>query len=291
MKRTQDNTVYCVVIAHPDDESMFFVPTIHQLVSAGETVWILCLTTGDHDGLGQIRVKELHEAAALLGVSKVLFLPQKDPNVPVLHDHPINSWNVQEAVKAIRTKLEDTLKEIPMVRYVHLLTFDHGGVSGHINHRDTYFAVRQLLAEHSFAQQAATCQQAVNQLLRKHSSVDSIPSSSSPRSDYLSKYSLTGWSLETVHNPITKYLPVVEWLYLLLSIVLRFRVKQVVLTKNDCWIFRCHMPALNWRAMATHQSQFVWYRRLFVVFSCYTYANRLRRMTGTMENNKRGRAV
>ena len=30
-------------------------------------------------------------------------------------------------------------------------------------------------------------------------------------------------------------------------------------------------PVLNYRAMNAHYSQFVWYRKLFVVFSRYTY--------------------
>jgi N-acetylglucosaminylphosphatidylinositol deacetylase len=42
--------------------------------------------------------------------------------------------------------------------------------------------------------------------------------------------------------------------------------------------YRMLQPSLNWKAMAAHHSQFVWYRRLFVVFSIYTYVNRLRRM-------------
>ena len=35
-----------LVIAHPDDESMFFVPTILALAAAGRRVRILCLSTG-----------------------------------------------------------------------------------------------------------------------------------------------------------------------------------------------------------------------------------------------------
>lgn len=32
-------------------------------------------------------------------------------------------------------------------------------------------------------------------------------------------------------------------------------------------------PRINYNAMATHASQFVWYRRLFVIFSRYTFIN------------------
>ena len=34
-------------------------------------------------------------------------------------------------------------------------------------------------------------------------------------------------------------------------------------------------PQLGWRAMQAHHSQFVWWRRLYVVFSRYMYLNTL----------------
>lgn len=37
-----------LVIAHPDDESMFFSPTVLSLTRAGHPVWVLCLSTGAH---------------------------------------------------------------------------------------------------------------------------------------------------------------------------------------------------------------------------------------------------
>jgi hypothetical protein len=36
-----------LVIAHPDDESMFFAPTLHRLHSQGAAVLILCLSNGE----------------------------------------------------------------------------------------------------------------------------------------------------------------------------------------------------------------------------------------------------
>jgi N-acetylglucosaminylphosphatidylinositol deacetylase len=42
-----------------------------------------------------------------------------------------------------------------------------------------------------------------------------------------------------------------------------------------CWNWNL---ALAWQAMAAHRSQFVWYRRLFVLFSCYAYVNVLQKM-------------
>ncbi len=36
-----------LVIAHPDDEAMFFVPALHSLAEAGATVGVLCLSNGE----------------------------------------------------------------------------------------------------------------------------------------------------------------------------------------------------------------------------------------------------
>ena len=55
-----------IVIAHPDDEAMFFVPTIRRLRGANK-LYLLCLSNGDADGLGKIREKELVKSCKYLG--------------------------------------------------------------------------------------------------------------------------------------------------------------------------------------------------------------------------------
>ena len=37
-----------MVVAHPDDETMFFGPTVCNLVRSGADVHVLCLSTGDY---------------------------------------------------------------------------------------------------------------------------------------------------------------------------------------------------------------------------------------------------
>lgn len=54
--------------AHPDDEVMFFAPTILALVGMGVQVHALCLSTGDADKLGDTRRQELVASYARLGV-------------------------------------------------------------------------------------------------------------------------------------------------------------------------------------------------------------------------------
>lgn len=36
-----------LVTAHPDDECMFFTPTLSSLAAAGAELWLLCLSTGE----------------------------------------------------------------------------------------------------------------------------------------------------------------------------------------------------------------------------------------------------
>ena len=54
-----------LVTSHPDDESMFFGPTIQAAKRMGAQVHILCLSTGNADGLGEVRAKELDAAGVL----------------------------------------------------------------------------------------------------------------------------------------------------------------------------------------------------------------------------------
>lgn len=45
----------------------------------------------------------------------------------------------------------------------------------------------------------------------------------------------------------------------------------VALLQSYSWI--CFFPKLGWQAMSQHESQFVWYRRLWVLLSRYQYVN------------------
>ena len=64
------NKRICLLIAHPDDEAMFFAPTVLALTrpETGNHVKILCLSTGNADGLGETRKKELIKSGKQLGL-------------------------------------------------------------------------------------------------------------------------------------------------------------------------------------------------------------------------------
>jgi N-acetylglucosaminylphosphatidylinositol deacetylase len=242
------SAVYVLVIAHPDDESMFFVPTIRSLVTAGERVWILCLTTGDYDGLGKQREKELNRAGNLLGVSKVMIVNDKD--------HPKERWPIPSVSSAIQQALENEILSNPECERFVLLTFDQHGVSGHVNHIDTFHGVCELV--------------------KQNSTISSTAGSNHKTKDIISPVAIEAWQLESERNLFFKYVPVLSWLLFFLAL---FTTTSPVLGKREDSqlrrAYRFHEPLMNWRAMAAHESQFVWYRRLFVIFSCYTYVNKL----------------
>mmetsp|Transcript_4729 Transcript_4729/g.6371 ORF Transcript_4729/g.6371 Transcript_4729/m.6371 type:complete len:148 (+) Transcript_4729:323-766(+) len=57
-----------LVIAHPDDESMFFGPTLLALAGMQAEVSVLCLSTGNFEGKGKQRSLELKAACRLFNV-------------------------------------------------------------------------------------------------------------------------------------------------------------------------------------------------------------------------------
>lgn len=69
---TLRNKRICLLIAHPDDEAMFFAPTVLALTRSdtGNHVKILCLSSGDAAGLGETRKRELVKSGLVLGLRK-----------------------------------------------------------------------------------------------------------------------------------------------------------------------------------------------------------------------------
>ena len=71
-----------LLTAHPDDECMFFAPTLlgmHKLAQASQgagkltkkhNLYSLCLSVGDADGLGKIRREELGRSLDVLGITE-----------------------------------------------------------------------------------------------------------------------------------------------------------------------------------------------------------------------------
>ena len=271
----KQSTIFILVIAHPDDESMFFMPTLHTLMnksapsdtsgdngSNNNECLILCLSNGNYNGLGMQRTEELKRAASIISPSlKVSVL-----NHPDLQDGPKTPWS-RSCVEGVMVEfLERRCSNLAKVKTnyhkqnVIILTFDECGVSGHPNHVDTYLG-----------------------LIHFHNKFTQSNQNEKGRLQNLSqKVNLQLQVLETIHNPFVKYFPFVELLCILIVtcckiIAYSFILEQSVST-DDVGVLDYYMfnPRLVWRAMKAHSTQFVWYRRLFVIFSRYNYVNNLR---------------
>ncbi|XP_010940401.4 LOW QUALITY PROTEIN: uncharacterized protein [Elaeis guineensis] len=211
-----------LVVAHPDDESMFFAPTILFLTSEGHNPHILCMSTGNAEGVGNVRKEELYRACAVL---KIPLQQVKILDHPDLQDGFNNQWDH----KLLSTIIED---EIKMWDIDSLITFDKFGVSGHPNHRAVHHGICMLLSDNS-------------------------------------KRNIEAWELIST-NILRKYSgPVDIWLSILCS--LSNPGRQMYCIPNS-------LPRKSYRAMAEHESQWIWFRKLFVLFSNYTYMNTLRKI-------------
>ncbi|XP_068623318.1 N-acetylglucosaminyl-phosphatidylinositol de-N-acetylase [Battus philenor] len=126
-----------IVIAHPDDECMFFGPTIFRLCEQGAEVYLLCLSNGNYEGKGNIRHEELWSACRVLGVPEGNVCLIDDTR---LRDTPKVQWPVQVIAKLVHHHLE-------ALEVDTLVTFDRGGVSSHPNHSAVFYAIAYMFVE------------------------------------------------------------------------------------------------------------------------------------------------
>ena len=113
-----DHAAIILIIAHPDDECMFFYPTI----SRAKRLHILCLSNGGYDGLGEQREEELQRAARRLGASATCV------NNAALQDGP-HAWDPSVVAANVGPWLHAGAV---------VVTFDRYGASGHANHVAVY---------------------------------------------------------------------------------------------------------------------------------------------------------
>ncbi|CAK4034388.1 related to GPI12-N-acetylglucosaminyl phosphatidylinositol deacetylase [Lecanosticta acicola] len=145
----------CLLIAHPDDEAMFFAPTLRALTqpALGNQVVILCLSAGNAEGLGPIRKAELEKSAILLGLRSAehVVVVEDEKHFP---DSMRVEWEERQVsnllMKFFAPPMSTSSEEPAAAKIDVLLTFDRAGVSGHPNHRSLYAGavafVRTLMA-------------------------------------------------------------------------------------------------------------------------------------------------
>ncbi|KAL0212836.1 hypothetical protein RCL1_006462 [Eukaryota sp. TZLM3-RCL] len=127
-----------LVVAHPDDELLFFGPTLLQNKAP---LHILCLSSGSFSGLehsedlANQRKSEFITALHSLGISSDSFTIVDDFR---LRDG--SSWNLNHVTPIVRRALSKTQAK-------RVITFDRKGVSGHKNHVSVYEACNKIHKE------------------------------------------------------------------------------------------------------------------------------------------------
>ncbi|EPQ32101.1 uncharacterized protein PFL1_00298 [Pseudozyma flocculosa PF-1] len=226
-----------VLTAHPDDEVMFFAPTILALVGAGVHVFALCLSTGNADGLGSVRHRELVQAYNALGVpeDRVGWLDDRK-----LQDGMRTVWDPTHVAGRVQRYLDSLGLQIDA-----LITFDSMGVSSHANH--------------------IACHQA-SLLLRDQGTFDAVYALHSPRlaTKYLSlPSSLLGTLLSL---PLSQRAVAAH---------VQPPIDKAILPQTIRALSSPSQYRQSLEAMRRHASQLVWFRYVYIVLSQLMYGNLL----------------
>ncbi len=116
-----------LVVAHPDDESLFFSAALMQL---RKLPWlVVCVTNGNADGAGSARAMQFKKACAKLKIKDAL-----QWNFPDIYEQRLDIAG-----------LEFHLRQLPEPSVV----YTHGivGEYGHPHHQDVSFAVHRVFAK------------------------------------------------------------------------------------------------------------------------------------------------
>jgi len=218
-----------LVTCHPDDECMFFGPTVLSLTkNPSVSLFLLCMSNGDYRREGQTRKRELYQACQMLGI--------EEQNITVLsytklRDDPALRWRDEIVSEVVLHAIES--QDIDTV-----ITFDRHGISGHKNHCALYTAMAFLCLENRIPKTCRVFALRTVNVLRKYSSLLDVPMS----------FLLTP-SAAYVASPN-------RWLQLRAS-------------------------------MRAHASQYLWFRKLYMLFSRYILINTYDELTATLGRQKR----
>ncbi|CAI2379707.1 unnamed protein product [Moneuplotes crassus] len=209
---------FLIVIAHPDDEAMFMTPTISRLNQEylNNEITLVCFSTGNADGLGKVRTKELQESCKFLGINQS----------EVIHDETLfeDSMKVEWNEDKISNKLKEVVTQIFPETDI-ILTFDQYGISSHPNHISLYHGVKNFL-----------------RIKGKYCKVSKA-------------YSLKTLSLWVKFTSV-------------------FGIFSRNTTEDGRQLFAFNPdPKYAITSLSVHYSQFVWFRKLFTLFSTYVYFN------------------
>ncbi|OBT50408.1 hypothetical protein VE04_08251 [Pseudogymnoascus sp. 24MN13] len=228
-----------IVTAHPDDECLFFAPSILGVLDRNHDVrgGLLVMSTGNNTGIGETRKEELRGSCESLGIDLARCVALDEAE---LQDNPTVWWNT-DLIQSIVTE------------YVHkwdidaILTFDSGGISGHINHRAVSAAISNYASTNGEAPIAYMV--TTTTLLRKYTFLGDLTLTALP---------FTWRILEAMAFPS----PVAD---------LSYSHKALV---ANTW----HRYMKTRSAFRNHNSQYSWDRHLYLVLSRYVWFNDLKKV-------------
>ena len=201
-----------LIIAHPDDDLLYWMPTIKKLQSLNLKLKILCLSNGNSQNNRERRTQEFKT------VSKYLKLEDNEIlNFPELEDSKKKFWDEKIVSEKISFFLNQN-KDIGTI-----LTYDENGITKHPNHISCYNGLIYYLKNH--------------------------------RDDIKNK-GINIYLLDSF-NPLFQYTHFVPF------IVFYFR---------EFGFFSYHFFT-SYKIMKMYKSQFNWKRKLYVIFSAYSYYN------------------
>ncbi|KAL7935779.1 N-acetylglucosaminyl-phosphatidylinositol de-N-acetylase, a glycan bosynthesis protein [Trichoderma chlorosporum] len=228
-----------VVTAHPDDECLFFSPTILGILDRNRAIngGLLVMSTGNNYGIGETRKQELKGSCSALGIN-----PSRCEalNHPSLQDNPKEWWDTN----LIQAIVKDYVKKWEVDA---IITFDEGGVSGHINHRAVSAAVSEYVLGDKNAPPAYKL--VTTAVLRKYTFLFDLP---------LTALSFTWRIIAAVFYPSAKASP---------------ETSSKALLANS-W----HRYVMTRGAFASHESQYTWDRHLYMILSRYVWFNDLKKI-------------
>ncbi len=121
------------IFAHPDDEAFGPGGTLILETSRNAELHLISLTAGDagmnidgHTDLADVRMNEWKEAAKLLGAHSTTLLGYKDGEM--------SNSSLVEIVEKLQELIKKRLKTLPSSTTIEIMSFELGGISGHIDH-------------------------------------------------------------------------------------------------------------------------------------------------------------
>jgi len=198
----------------------------------------LVMSNGNNYGIGEVRSRELKDSCQSLGINADRCIALDHPD---LQDNPKDWWDVALMQSIVHEHVEkwniDTI-----------ITFDEGGVSGHINHRAVSAAVSDYASTNPRAPVAFKL--TTVSLLRKYTFLGDLPLTALP---------FTWRIIEALFFPAS-------------TADLKDGSRALV---ANSW--RRYLTTRD--AFGKHESQYTWDRHLYMIVSRYVWFNDLKRIT------------